>query len=224
MDLKSRLAGIKRKVLRKIEHAAASRHTRLVSSLSALALRAEEDEELLAKIERRIAAYESEIGSDEPRDLGSILDLIRGESRLTRTAKSRGRGNSGEIARQQFVKAGKERGYSLKQASGVTYQTTMGKVVVLPSATEQRPDRWFLGIADERPDVVVLLCQKEEGALLEFIIPSAMISKVWRDLSRSGGQVKFNVSRTGSDYWLVVPRQGKVRLNDCLGTYGCLKT
>src|SRR5688572_32048840 len=106
MDLKSRLATIKRKVLKRIEQAAASRDTRLVSSLSALAVRAEEDEELLTKLEDRIKEYESEIDSDEPQDLGSILDLIRGEAYLIRTAKSRGRGEFGEIARRQFNEAG----------------------------------------------------------------------------------------------------------------------
>lgn len=224
MDLKVRLAGIKRKVLKRIEQAAASRNTRLVSSLSALALRAEEDEELLAKIENRVDLYESEIGSAEPQDLGSILELIREESRVTRISKSRGRGDSGEIARQHFVEAGKERGYSLVHTAGVAYRTTGGKTVAIPFATERQKNRWFLGYSIERPDIVVLLCQREAGSILEFILPASFYSEFWKDLSPSKGQVKFNISQTGPDYWIVVPKgHGRKRLNEYLGAYGYLK-
>lgn len=223
MDMKPRLASIKRKLLKRIEQAAASRDTRLVSSLSALAVRAEEDEELLVKLESRVEAYEAEIGSEEPRDLGSIIDMIRAESRLPNKASVRARADSGEIARHKFIEAGKDRGYSLAQVTGVTYRTVTGKTVAIPFASERRTDRWFLGIGDERPDVVTLLCENKAGIILEFILPAIVISKFWGDLSRSGGQVKFNVSRTGLDYWLVVPTHKKQRLNEYLGAYSYLK-
>lgn len=223
MEMRSRLAAIKRKALRKIEEAAASRNTRLVSSLSALATRAEEDEEILTMLEERIKAYESEIGSDDPQDLRSILDLVLTGSRKAGSAKSRGRGDAGEVARNSFVEAGKGRGYSLTPVSGINYRTAGGKIISMPFATERRPNRWFLGIADERPDLVVLLCRNETGSILDFVVPSSMISETWRDLSRNGGQVKFNVSRTGPDYWLVVPKHGKKRINEYLGAYGYFK-
>lgn len=223
MELKSRLAAVKKKAMKKIEQAAVSCDTRLVSSLSALASRIEEDEEVLAKLESRVPSYESEIGSDHPGDLGSILDCLREEARSTRTSKSRGRGDLGQIARQEFVLAGKERSYSLAQVSGVTYRTTAGKTVTIPFATERRPDRWFLGITDEKYDVIVLLCQNDDGRVLDFVLPHSMVSEFWEELSRAGGQVKLNVSRTGTDYWLVVPKHGKKRLNDFLAAYACLK-
>jgi hypothetical protein len=96
--------------------------------------------------------------------------------------------------------------------------------VAIPFANEQRPDRWFLGISDEKYDVVVLLCQEKDGDLFDFIVPRGLLEKFWRAFSRSGGQVKLNVSRQGKIWRLVVPGYEPQTIGSFLRNYGPLRT
>ncbi len=91
------------------------------------------------------------------------------------------------------------------------FETTTGHKTAIPFANEQRPDRWFLGISDEKHDAVVLLCQERDGGLFDFVLPSGFLEKFWNAFSRSGDQVKLNVSKQGKTW---VPSGSGIRTAD----------
>jgi len=73
------------------------------------------------------------------------------------------------------------------------------------SELEIRPDSWFLGLADEPFEFVVLLCETSSGQMLDFPLAPEFVKGIWSALSRSNGQVKFHVLRTGATYELRIP-------------------
>lgn len=78
-------------------------------------------------------------------------------------------------------------------------------------------------IVDIKYDVVVLLCQEKDGDLFDFIVPRDFLEKFWRAFSRSGGQVKLNVSRHGKIWHLVVPGYEPQAIGSFRGNYGPLR-
>jgi hypothetical protein len=132
--------------------------------------------------------------------------------------------SAGFMARESFLDAGADRGYRLTPLGKTVFETNKEHKVAIPFANEQRPDRWFLGISDEKYDVVVLLCQEKDGDLFDFIVPRGLLEKFWRAFSRSGGQVKLNVSRHGKIWRLVVPGYEPQTIGSFLRNYRPLRT
>jgi hypothetical protein len=67
-----------------------------------------------------------------------------------------------------------------------------------------RESRWFLGLADEPTDIAILLCNSLAGRVYDIVLPVSGV-RVWQALSRHGGQVKFNVRKDASRFFLLVP-------------------
>jgi hypothetical protein len=113
----------------------------------------------------------------------------------------------GNGARAKFLQHLATQGVVLRRLGGKKYRTNSGLSVGIPYASELdiRPDSWFLGLADERFDIVVLLCDTASGEKLEFFLPTEFVKEIWNVLSRSHGQVKFHVLRAGSTYELRIP-------------------
>lgn len=227
MDLLARLANLKKKVMLKIAEAAGAHDTKLVASYSTLANRMEDDERALNAAAERIGTYEKELSDPSgAASLREVLDNMRTHARRSRGTKSErssvGR-EEGSLARRAFLDAGRNRGYHLVSRGKTVFETANGYRVAIPFANEQRPDRWFLGISDEKYDVVVLLCQQEGGELFDFVLPEVFLEKFWLSFSRSGGQVKFNVSRSGGNWSLLVPGYESQAVDGFLGAYGPLR-
>lgn len=218
MELAARLADLKKKVMVKIANAAGVHDTRLVASYSALANRIEDDERSVATVTERISRYENELSdptSNVPFKGAADTPMVHGG----RSGVAREEGFS---ARKTFLDAGASRGYRLMARGRTIFETPRGRKVAILFANEQRPDRWFLGMSDEKYDVVVLLCQDGAGALFDFVLPWEFLEKFWRAFSRSGGQVKFNVSRSGGNWSLLIPGQKSQPIHDFLRVYGAL--
>lgn len=93
-------------------------------------------------------------------------------------------------------------GIRLQQIATKFYRTADGRSVGIAYAKEltTRPSFWFLGLADEQFDWVILLCESSEetGAeIAALVFPPEFVRRIWKTLSRSKGQVKFHVARTG---------------------------
>jgi len=93
-------------------------------------------------------------------------------------------------------------GIQLEQLASKKYRTSDGRLVGIAYAKELdvRPSFWFLGLSDERFDWVILLCESsdETGAeIAALVFPPDFVKRIWKALSRSKGQVKFHVARTG---------------------------
>ena len=225
MELTTQLMNLKKKTMRKIAEAAGAHDTKRVTSYSALANRIEDDERTLANVMRRISGYEKEIADPtNASSLREILDEITSEKSATRKIRSSAGKEEGFIARETFLDAGVDRGYRLTRLGKTVCETNKGHKVAIPFANEQRPDRWFLGISDEKYDVIVLLCQEKDGDLFDFIVPRDFLEKFWKAFSRSGGQVKLNVSRHGKNWHLIVPGYEPQAIGSFLRNYGPLRT
>jgi hypothetical protein len=106
------------------------------------------------------------------------------------------------------------------------YHTEGGTSVGIAFANElDRPqlvNKWFLGLKDEPTDVVVLLCRDKEGDLHDFIVRVTELRSSWEGLSRSGGQVKFNIHRRKSEFLLSIPGGDPVTITKYIGNYRLL--
>jgi len=225
MELTNQLTNLKKETMQKIAEAARAHDTKRVTLYSALANRIEDDERTLSNVIRRIGEYKKELVDPiNTSSLGRILDeVIPAKSRTRKVRSSTGK-EEGFMARESFLDAGADRGYRLIPLGKTVFESNRGHKVAIPFANEQRPDRWFLGISDEKYDVVVLLCQEKDGGLFDFIVPTGFLEKFWKAFSRSGGQVKLNVSRQGKIWQLVVPGYEPQAISSFLKSYGPLLT
>ena len=81
------------------------------------------------------------------------------------------------------------------------------------------PNKWFLGMADEPTDVAVLLCRSRSGKVYDLVLPVPALGRRWALLSRSGGQVKFNVRKDVTVFLLLVPGNQALDVTQYLSHY-----
>ncbi len=128
----------------------------------------------------------------------------------------------GAAGRDAFVKRVAAAGLVLRKQKGTIYLKPSGERVGIAYASEQRIDRWFLGLKEGAFDSAVLLCE-DGGRLRELWVSQSVLSKYGRALSRSGGDMKFNVTRSGPRLTLIVPGEGQVAVDELRGEYNILK-
>jgi hypothetical protein len=127
-----------------------------------------------------------------------------------------GRGYGAEI-RAAFVRAASERGLRLAPLRGTLFSTDDGGRVGIAVATERKRDRWFLGLPEGGFDAAVLLCQTNAGKVLEVCLPNSFFVHFGSRLSRSGGQLKFNVVRRDGHVFVIVPSRVPFAVDDLIG-------
>jgi hypothetical protein len=125
------------------------------------------------------------------------------ESRSTQMAASR---ELGEQIRSEFISKRKAEGIHLQLIKGKTiFRTRSGKRVGLAVATERQPNRWFLGLPAGGFDHAVLICQRENGEVIDIPLPEKFFEQYGADMSESKGQLKFNVVNRDSGLLVQVP-------------------
>lgn len=105
------------------------------------------------------------------------------------------------------------------------YHTTSGRSVAVASANELdgKPNKWFLGLSDTDTDVAVLLCCSKSGKIYDIVLPIADLKRRWDLLSRSGGQIKFNVRKEVGELLLLIPGNTPLRVTDYVGNHDPLR-
>jgi hypothetical protein len=126
----------------------------------------------------------------------------------------------GAQLRSQFIAWAHGRGVPLKRTRGSVFEASDGTKIGIAVATERQPGRWFLGLKDGAFDAAVLLCQRDGGTLMTICLPQELLKRHGDRLSRSGGQVKFNVANGPNGLALVVPQTGHVALDRYLDAVG----
>jgi len=202
MELRAELAALKNGAITAIEQAAKERDTTRIRILSDLLAEIEGDERAAAALEDRIRSHEERLKS--PDEMPTVSQPIK----LTEVTSRKARGRA---MREAFTSR-----HALRPEKGVVYRTQSGSRVGIAAATETGPNHWFLGLPDTQLDCVVLLCRTDKE-VLDFVLPMTSLSHVWPRLSRSGGQVKFNVSRRNGTYQLQVPGAGSLEMGPYLG-------
>jgi len=229
VELTSQLTSLKKKAMKKIGEAAGEHDISRIRVLSEIANKIEGDLTHLTAIEERVNSYEKELAHSThlPSSPSNLKDILKDiTENIKRVSPSRSqRRQMGQNARNRFVELGSRVGFRLIPLGGKAYRTTSGKKIGVTFANELegKPDRWWLGIKDEHYDVVVLLCNQGSGSMLDFILPYEEIKEIWPSLSRSAGEVKFNIIREGETYSLLVPPQRRESISRFLGKYGPLK-
>ena len=123
--------------------------------------------------------------------------------RSSRLASSRELGNK---IRMEFLRKLEGEGIHLQLIKGKTiYRTRSEKRVGIAVATERQPNRWFLGLPVGGFDHAVLLCQRENGEVIEVPLPEKFFIKYGQVMSQSKGQLKFNVVHRSSGLLVQVP-------------------
>ncbi len=139
-----------------------------------------------------------------------------------RVAKTTARRTAG-AAREAWVKGLTASGILLT-GHGKKYRTVTGKSVGVAFANELPglSNKWFLGLVDEPTDVAALLCRATDGKLYDLVLPIQELGAAWESLSRSGGQVKFNVRKDPSSIVLLVPGGNGFDVTQHVGSYESL--
>ena len=137
-------------------------------------------------------------------------------------AETAGRG-IGRTIRQDFLKKASVNELYLKHVKGSIYETQSRHKVGIAVATERNSDRWFLGLPLEGFEHAVLLCKPDMGEAVEVCLPKGFFSDYGAKMSRSGGQMKFNIARRGSEYTILVPGTDGVSVSKFIGNLSILK-
>ncbi len=106
------------------------------------------------------------------------------------------------------------------------YETPSSRSVAVASANELdgKPNKWFLGLPAAKTDVAVLLCASKSGKVYDIVLPVADLGRRWDILSRSGGQIKFNVRKDVGDFFLLIPGNDPHRVTDYVGNHEPLRS
>ncbi|MFA7382841.1 MAG: hypothetical protein WC001_05275 [Desulfurivibrionaceae bacterium] len=141
------------------------------------------------------------------------------ESRSSQMVSSR---ELGENIRHEFLSKREAEGIQLQLIKGKTiFRTKSGKRVGLAVATERQPNRWFLGLPDGGFDHAVLLCQRENGEVIDIPLPEKFFEQY--KMSQSKGQLKFNVVNRGSGLLIQVPGTDGINGKSFARDYSFLK-
>jgi hypothetical protein len=173
----------------------------------------------LRSVDTLLAAYAT-LDAQARALLDGVVVPAEGEPVMARPAERAlrvpGRAHGVEI-RTAFLKRARARGLNLAPENGAIFMAPGGVRVGIAVATERQPDRWFLGLADGGFDAAVLVCKGEGGDTFDLCLPRAFIARHASALSRSGGQVKFNVVRRGGRVALTIPTVGSVNVDGYVG-------
>jgi hypothetical protein len=146
------------------------------------------------------------------------VGLDDGEGKLSKRA-------SGKRARRDYVSRMQREGLTMRLAGGIWAYLEEGDFwIAVPSATERRPNRWFLGISEREVTekgraFIVLLCQDEAGSMLDIVLPPEIVVENLHRFSRSSEQqrIVFNIRRDGNRYLLKIPRDEPLDVSGYVG-------
>lgn len=138
----------------------------------------------------------------------------------------------GKRLREDYISQLHENGILIEQYDRIWSETLKGLWVAIPTATmEWRHGRWFLGLPEDKVQdkikkggvVVILLCQSASGSRLDFVIPPDKVLEITPKLSKSKGQLKFNIKKIGDRYQLVIPNDNPLDLTAFISNISILR-
>lgn len=196
----------RKEVEQKIRAALDEGHMDEVLRLAAAAQEYDNALRLLRTAAQRIVA--------NPKPSGVVDDLIDAKvsSHQSSAPNPPSKNARGKLRRAEYVRKLEAEGIILCHKKGRIYETVSGRPVGLAYASEVLPHRWWMGLPDDRYDVVVLLCESRSGEVIDFVLPSTFVQKVWPLLSRNGKQREMHVQQVGVNYEME-PSKGLGKIN-----------
>ena len=222
MDTKNQLLNEKDKLLKQIASSAQHGNSQEVLSAGENLKKIESLIDRHEKLLRDISDLGNEIHSPQPLQNSRVISRLARNSGLRELDVVPGRG-IGKTIRMDFLRKVSEDGVHLEHIRGSVYETKSGYKVGVAVATERKADRWFLGLPIKSFDNAILLCQKDDGDVMEICLPKNFFDEYGKKMSASGGQMKFNVARRGNGYAILVPGTDGVNISKFIGDYSLLK-
>jgi len=219
MDALTEIQAEKNRILSAISNAANKGETDLVLAESE---KLEKIKNLISRHSQIISELEGLRSGDQQMPQQKNRRIVTGpvdESRSSQMVSSR---VLGEKIRHEFLSKREAEGIQLQLIKGKTiFRTKSGKLVGLAVATERQPNRWFLGLPDGGFDHAVLLCQRENGEVIDIPLPEKFFEQY--TMSQSKGQLKFNVVNRGSGLLVQVPGTDGINGKSLASDYSFLK-
>lgn len=213
MSIESRIEKLRKETLQSIVKAASVGDSASVIQLSGKAKRIEMLCQDCQKLETELTLLET---AEEEAPALRTHQTARNERELHRdngrNAVEFGR-ELGRKAREAYVDKLRRQGTQLHRINETQFKTARGSLIGIAFATERQPNRWFLGLRDKSYKAVILLCKRNSGELLDFIVGGHELQSIKSRLVASSGDLKFHVRRDGGNYLLLVPRQTSVSLD-----------
>ncbi|MGD0794335.1 MAG: hypothetical protein ABR958_01905 [Dehalococcoidales bacterium] len=166
------------------------------------------------------------IGSENNQEIRNILTTDNDSVSIGTGKKARGK-----KLRKSYISELQQKGILIEPFNNVWAETSTGLWVAIPTATmEGRPGRWFLGLSEDKVRekigkggvVIILLCQTASGLRLDFVLPPEIVEEIVGKLSKSKGELKFNVWQVGNHYTLVIPENNNIDVSDFKGNISIL--
>ena len=132
----------------------------------------------------------------------------------------------GKQLRESYISELQGNGIRINLVDRIWAKTGSSLWVAIPTATtEWRPGRWFLGIPQGKLQdriegegaAIILLCQSASMIRLDFVVPPKTVEKIVSKLSKSAGQLKFNIKTVGGRYYLVIPHDNALDISEYKG-------
>jgi hypothetical protein len=145
----------------------------------------------------------------ETNGTGSLENIVNNDV----SAKARG-----ERARSNWINS--TLGKSVTQVKGTLFRNGRGEIlgIAYGKEAEDRRDRWFLGLPENKFQSAVLLCEPIKGKINAICFPARFIAemKLNKKFSTSHGQAKFNVIKRGENWFLAMRGEGEVTITNCV--------
>ena len=93
------------------------------------------------------------------------------------------------------------RTYPLRDVGHRTFVTGKNRRVGIPTSGEDQGHRWNFSIGDRTYEVLVLLCHRASGEIIDFVIPRTAL-KDWKSFKRDGKNVHFDVHEKNGSFVL----------------------
>ena len=218
MEPQERLTQLRAQILRKIEDAAKIGNTSLVVSSSKIV---EEIESLEKKLIEIISSLDS---LEKLVEQNGDLDSVELSTPFSSQQKSLSPKKRGQERRTAFVQRAEELGIHMLQLKGVQYKVNNRNLIGIAYSGETRPNRWFLGLPPENFDTIVLLCERKNGQILNFVFSKEFYQRIKNLMSTDdNGQLKYNISFRNGEYQFMIPERGYEKINLFLDNFDNLR-
>jgi len=116
----------------------------------------------------------------------------------------------GEKRRLELVEKLRLLRIHLLRLKGPIFMSPSGVRLGIAYASEAQEGKYFPGLPDAGFNHAILRCEAAGGEIADISLPKSFLSQYGPSLSKSHGQVKFNVARRGREFFLIVPGAGAV--------------
>ncbi len=215
MDVVARVRDLEHRMMLSIEDAAREGDAEKIKRLADLLEGVHRETDWLNGLESRLGQYDERLRATLN---GSAASALSSTAPAAPVLPAQGKKQRGEAKRQAYAKA-----HQLREVERRVFRSQEGDIEgVAYASDEKRKNKWWLGLPDREYNLVALICEGTHAGLV-FEIPVADLGSDWRQLSRSGGEVKFNVKRDRQDYVLQVPHLGNRNITRYICSHGGLR-